>query len=102
SQWDTRGPHVVYANIGQVTAAAAASQPALARTIMIVRGLPRSRITGVLGQHDSNLHMGSIWTVWDARRQEVAATLVYVVAAGAFAGVTLLLIALGVFAVTAE
>ena len=34
--------------------------------------------------------------------QDVAAIVVYVVAAGAFAGVTLLLIALGVFAVTAE
>jgi predicted permease len=102
SQWDTRGPAVVYANIGQVTPAAAASQPALARTIVIVRGLPRSLISDVIREYASRLHTGTIWTVWDARRQEVASTLVYVAAAGAFAGVTLLLIAVGVFAVTAE
>jgi predicted permease len=102
SVWDYNDIPTVYVSIGQLAGAAEASQPALERTILIVRGLPLARVHEAIRQHASGMNTGTAWTVWDARMQEVAVTFIYLAAAGAFAVVTLLLITIGVFAVTAE
>lgn len=102
STWQDTDLPVVYTPLAQRELASPTASLGLERILLISRGRDRASLSAALAGTPRTVGLGEPWTLRQARLQEVASLMLYLALAAVFGATALLVIGLGVYAVTSE
>ncbi len=102
SAWQDADLPVVYTPLAQRDLTAPTATRGLDRLLLISRGPERVSLRDALAGAPVTIGVGEPWTLRQARLQEAASLMLYLALAAVFGATTLLVIGLGVYAVTSE
>ena len=102
SMWDDAPLPVLYVPLAQLAPPFLNRQPALSRLVLLSRGASANQVRAASEQAPAGALLGDVRSIWQARLQEVAQLVLYMTIAAALGTLTLLITAMGVFAIASD